>query len=416
MSPAGRVALAAAMLLGACKGKEPAGAPQGSAAGSAPAPTRVDDAGAAPTPAPPADWAARCEAALAGAPKVTPVRRIQAILDGCRPCGDWTPLLRWGTPTADGGPPLAAIEAAMNACSAYCKPQAQVAFLGTLEESRGKHAPKPWRRLGEACGDAVSAKPDTRYMSAPYFALDRIARAAAAQPKLAPLLAAIELPLPPLSSTGGAFVLAASPVTRPEAGPVYVTVTRMDLPAGTRTELTFGTLPRARLGAAGIAVDTGDVPYPGTPVTAKALAAALDKLAPDPAARIAVIAPAELPAQRLIDAVEAAGAHALVLAVEAAGAPEGWHLPGTIPVVLAAKEAPGALRLAAGASADDAIRELKSAPAQRLAVPPTIAIDDRATVATVAKLLGALAYRDVAAASLVRAPAPPGSPTGAKRP
>lgn len=419
MSTTGRVALAAAMLLAACKGKEPGDGAQGAAGGGSAAGAVAGSAGSASGSAAAgsaaggsagsaagstaaADWTARCEAALAGAPKVTPVRRIQSLLDGCRPCGDWTPLLRWGTPAIDGGPPLAAIEAAMEACSAYCKPDAKVAFLGVLEDSRGKRAPKPWRLLGEACGEAVSAKPDTRYMSAPYFALDRIARAAAAHPKLSPLLAAIELPLPPLASTGGSFVLATSPVTKPEAGPAYVTVSM--------TELTAGTLPRARLGAAGVTVTTGDVPYPGAPVTAKALAAALDKLAPDPAARIAVIAPKELPARRLVDVALAAGTHPLVLAVEAAGAPGGWHLPGTVPVVLGAKEAPGALRLAAGASVDDALHTLKSAPAEQLAAPPAIAIDDAATVENLAKLLGMLAYRDVPAASLARATAP------AKRP
>jgi len=371
-----------AATLAACKSKEPPPA----------APAQTADAGAA---APAADWAARCEAALAGAPQQQPVRRVQAILDGCRPCGDWAPLLGWNVLPADGGPKTAQIEAAMDACRAYCKPEAKTAFLGTLEASRGKHSPRPWRVLGETCGEAVSARPDTRYMSAPYFALDRIARAAAAHGKLGPLLAAIELPLPPLSSTGGAFVLPAAPAIAPDAGPVHVTVST--------TEITVGKLPRARLGAAGVTVEAGEALYPGAPVLPAALAAALDQLAAGPDARIAVIAPRAMAARRLIDVIAAAGEHRLVLAAAAAGSPEGWHLPGVVPVVLSAKEAPGALRLSLGESADGAIGALKQAPPDQLAAAPAIAVDDKATVEGLAKLLGALAYRDIAAASLRRA-------------
>jgi hypothetical protein len=381
-----RSSLLAAVLVAAlagCRSKEPPAA--------APPAAPAEDAGAAPA----ADWAARCEAALAAAPQQQPVRRVQAILDGCRPCGDWTPLLRWNVLPADGGPKSAQIEAAMDACRAYCKPEAKAAFLGTLDASRGKHAPRPWRVLGETCGEAVSARGGTRYMSAPYFALDRIARAAAAHEKLGPLLAAIELPLPPLSSTGGAFVLPAAPAIAPDAGPVHVTVST--------TEITVGKLPRARLGAAGVTVEAGEVLYPGAPVAPRGLAAALDQLAAGPDARIAVIAPKAMAARRLIDVIAAAGEHRLVLAAAAAGSPEGWHLPGVVPVVLSATEAPGALRLPLGESADAAIGALKQAPADQLAAPPVIAVDDKATVEGLAKLLGALAFRDVAAASLRRA-------------
>jgi hypothetical protein len=374
--------LALVAALAACKSKEPpptAAPPTGPAA--------VPDAAA-----PPADWAARCEAALTAAPGIKPVRRVQAILDGCRPCGDWTPLLRWNVLAADGGPRVAEIEAAMDACQAYCKPAAKAAFLGALEAARGKHAPRPWRELGEACGDEVSAKPDLRYLSAPYFALDRIARAAAAHGKLGPLLAAIELPLPPLSSTGGAFVLPPSPAIVPDAGAVHVTVST--------TEISVGPLPRAKLGPAGVTVLAGEAPYPGTQVAGKALAAALARLSPDPDGRIAVIAPKAMAARRLVDVAAAAGAHQLVLAA-AAGGPEGWSLPGVVPVVLSAKQAPGALRLRLGESPDAALRELKDAPAEKLAAAPAILIDDKATVEGLAKLLGALAHRDVSAATLV---------------
>jgi hypothetical protein len=384
--------LAVVAALAACKSKEPpptAAPPTGSA-----------PAAAATAAAPAADWAARCEAALAGAPQVKPVRRVQAILDGCRPCGDWTPLLRWGVLAADGGPKAAEIEAAMEACRAYCKPEAKALFLGTLDAARGKHAPKPWRELGEACGAEVSARPDGRYMSAPYFALDRIARAAAAHPRLGPLLAAIELPLPPLSVTGGAFVLPPAPAIVPDAGAAHVSVTT--------TEITVGELPRARLGPAGVTIHAGEALYPGAAVTPKTLAAALDKLSPDPAARIAMLAPKGMAARRLIEVVAAAGAHELVLAAAAPGGPEGWSLPGVVPVALSAA-APSAaatasgITLALGASPDAAIRALKDAPDAQLAAPPTITVEDKATVEGLARLLGALAYRDIAAARLQRA-------------
>lgn len=389
LTHAGRLALVAA--LAACRSKEPQPPPSEPPGGSAAA----SDAAAA---APAADWAVGCEAALAGAPKLRPVRRVEAIIDGCRPCGDWAPLLRWNTLTADGGPKLAEIEAAMDACQAYCKPEARTAFVGALDGARGKHSSKPWRDLAEVCREAVSGgRGDLRYMSAPFFALDRIARAAAAHPKLGPLLAEIELPLPPLSITGGAFVLPAAPTIVPEAGPVHVTVST--------TEITVGLLPRAKLGSGGVTVEAGEVLYPGATVAPKALAAALDKLPGGPDARVAMIAPKAMAARRLLDVVGAAGDHKLVLAAAVSGGPEGWHLPGVVPVVLAtaAKDAPGGLRLALGASPDAAILELKNAAAPQLAAPPAILLDDKATVEGLAKLLGALAHRDIAAASLARA-------------
>jgi hypothetical protein len=414
----GRIAALAALAaaLAACKSKEPpqAAPPAGSGASSSSGSGSGSAQAAQAAPAQAADWAARCEAALAGAPQVKPARRVQTIIDGCRPCGDWTPLLRWGVLATDGGPKAAEIEAAMDACRAFCKPEAKAVFLGALDAARGKHTQKPWRELGEACGAEISAKPDGRYMSAPYFALDRIARAAAAHDRLVPLLAAIELPLPPLSMTGGAFVLPSSPTIVPDAGAVHVTVST--------TEITIGALPRARLGPAGVTVDAGETPYPGAKVAPKALAAALDKLSPDPRARITMIAPKAMAARRLIEVVAAAGAHELVLAAAGTGGPEGWSLPGVVPVTLsvAAPAGPAAsgaadtagaagvagvpapLALTLGASPDDALRAIKDASAQQ-AIPPTITVEDKATVEGLAKLLGTLAYRDISAARLRRA-------------
>jgi hypothetical protein len=233
-------------------------------------------------------------------------------------------------------------------------------------------------------------------MSAPWFALDRIARATAAQPDLVPLAAALELPLPASSLTGGAVEVASSPVTKPDAGPVHVTVSMI--------EIRVGTLPRARLGATGVALDLGADPYPGKLVEPKQLAAALDALVPDRAVPIAVIAPHAMTARRLVDVVAAAPERVLVLAVAADGAPAGWALLGTLPVALTAKPGANALEWRADtASLDPLLREIKDKPAAELARPQTIEIGDAATVATVTTLIGALAFRDVKSVALVRA-------------
>jgi hypothetical protein len=384
-----RVLAAALAVLGACKGKSndaPPGPTEPKPAAPGP---NASDASA------PADWRADCEAALRSADKMTSVRRVTHVIDGCRPCGDWTPLLRWNTQPADGGPTLQAIELAMVACKAYCNGNAKDRFLGALDTARGKPGRTPWRALGEACKDEVGAAADTRYMSAPYFALDRIARAVAAEPALAALADKLVIPLPPVSITGVGYELPTAAVTRPEAGTVHLTVTL--------GELRYGALPSARI--AGGKLSLAAATYPGTLVDAKGLAAALDTYAgKDPATSISVIAPSGLPAARLADAIAAAGPRRLVLAVAAAGAPTGWSLPGTIPIALVAAEDKAGIVLAVDDSADAAIVTLKDLPAARLAARPTIAIGDKATVAVVAKLLGALAFRDVSAATLKRKP------------
>lgn len=376
-------AVALVLVVVACKGKDTP--PQ-----QAPPPTTSDAKAAAVR-----DWTTRCAAALRDAPKATAARRVQVVLEGCQPCGDWTPLLRWNTPAAEGGPSLEAIERAMTACNAFCNPDARQHFLGTLEEARGRATAKPWRLLGEACKADVSAVPEARFMSAPYFALDRIARATATQPALASLAGAVELPLPAWSITGAGFELASSPVTRPEAGPVQISVSQ--------ASFQVGLLPRAKLGATGLAVTMGPVPYPGAAVDAKGLPGALDQLTGKQArAQITVIAPSGMPARRVLDAVTAAGDRTLVLGVAANGAPEGWSLPAHVPVTLVTTPARDALVLSLGESADALIRQIKDAPAGKLAITPTVVLEDTATVASLAKLLGALAYRDVHAVALKR--------------
>ena len=335
-----------------------------------------------------------CRAAAARAPGLPATQRAQALLDGCRPCGDWEPLLAWNTPAAEGGPTRNAIEQAMLACKAFCEPNAKQRFLGTLDAARGQGTRTPWRFLGEICKAEVSALPDTRFMGAPYFALDRIARAIN-DPKL---LSAIELPLPALSITGVGVDLASSPLTVPEAGPAALTVDA--------SQILLGALPIATLSPAGLGI-SGD--YPGTPIAPKALAAALGTpaLAGHP---VALLAPNGLRAARLVEVIGVAGGHDLRLAVAAPG-PRGWTLPGTVPISLQGKPARGAgtgVRLVLDATGFEAMKAAKATPrAKLLRAPVTIAVDPSATVASLANLLGALGYFEVKTVVLVAPAAKP---------
>lgn len=350
----------------------------------------------APDPARPTDAAIAdanldaCRQAAARVPGLLANQRAQALLDGCQPCGDWAPLLAWNTPAADGGPTRAAIEQAMLACKAFCEPNAKQRFLGTLDGARGQDSRAPWRFLGDICKAEVSAVPDTRFMGAPYFALDRIARAIG-DPAL---LAAITLPLPAVSLTGVGLELPSSPLTAPDAGPAALTIDA--------SQILLGTLPVAQLSATGLQV-SGD--YPGTPIAATALAAALGK--PALAGRpITLLAPTGLAAARIVEVIGAAGGHDLRLAVAVPG-PGGWTLPGTLPIALVATpgRAGAGVRLALDASPDAAIQAARAtAGADLVRAPVTIAVGPTATVASLASLLGALGALEVKTVVLVASP------------
>jgi hypothetical protein len=370
-------ALLVALLLCACHDKD------------APKPSDGSDA-------PPAiDWA-KCDAALAKAPATPATRRVEVVLEGCQVCGDWQTLLRWNrAPTAKGAPKRLEIDRMMLACG-YCDPSAKQRFLGTLDDARGTESRTPWRFLGEICKDKVSAVPDARFMSAPYYALDRIARAASARPESAALLPAIDLPLPALSMAATGVELPSSPVTSPTAGPVQITVFK--------NELHVGRLPHAHLGAAGVSVVAEGEAYPGAAVTLPGLAAALDALSPDKTAPIAVLAPAQLPAARLVEVLGAVTGRKLWIGVAAPGSPEGWVLPGTLPITFRAAADPDATTWHVGDSVDTAIRELKDKPAAAFTHPPTVILDPGATVANLVKLLGAIAFHDIHEATILATP------------
>jgi len=366
----------------ACKGKktEDRPAPSGSGSDAAPA---ADD------------WAA-CQAALKLTPSLPATRRADAIIAACHPCGDWTPILSWQKLPADGGPTRTQIEDAMVTCKAYCEPNAKMRFLGTLDDARMKGTRTPWRELGEMCREHVSAVPDARYMAASYFALDRIARDVAARPGGPELLAPIELPLAPVSVSAVGITIPDSPLSKPELMRVGIMVTR--------SEISVGTLPVAKLGVSGVTV-SGDS-FPGRAVTQKELPEAIAKLG----GKAAVFAPSAMPASRLAEVVAGGWGETVYLAVTSQ-----TGIYGIVPIALtspASQKTPG-MRLALGASPDDAIKAAKAAGAEKLkAGTVMIDIDKTATVASLATLVGALAFFEVPAVALVGPPA--GGPLGAR--
>ncbi len=341
------------------------------------------------------DWG-KCDAALKQAPAIPQTRRVGVILEGCQVCGDWGPLLRWNrAPTAPGAPKRLEIEKAMLACG-YCDPSAKQRFLGTLDDARGTPTRTPWRFLADICKEKVSAVPDGRFVNAPYYALDRIARAVSARPESASLLAPIDIPLPPVSLGATGVELPASPVTTPTAGPIVITVLKAEVHAGR--------LPHAHLGASGVAlVSEGEV-YPGPTVELAALDTALAALSPDAATPVTLLAPAQLPAARLVEVINAVKTRKVLVGVAAPGSPEGWTLPGTLPVGFRTTADPAATTWHVGESVDDAIRELKDKPAAAFAHPPTVILDAGATVANLVKLLGAIAFHDIHEATILATP------------
>jgi hypothetical protein len=378
-------------VLPACKGSSREGQAKDPGTGSASA--ALGSAAAPPVDAQIADANVdACRAAAATVATLPRNKRTVALLEGCAPCGDWGPILGWSITEADGGPRRAAIEASLRACNAFCDDNAQQRFFGTFDSARGQNGRTPWRLLGEICKAAVSAVPDTRYMGAPYFALDRAARLIG-DPAL---LAAIELPLPAVGITGAGVELPGSPLMVPEAGPTSITVNDR--------ELVLGTLPSAKLSTGGVVV-AGD--YPGTAVAPEALAAALAR--PERSGHpAALLAPRELPASRIVDAVTAARGREIRLAV---GERQllGWVIPNTVPVALLAR-APGrpGAKFTLDASGFEALKAVKATPREELVrAPVTIAVDPSATATGLATLLGTLGFSDVKSVVLVKAPAAP---------
>jgi hypothetical protein len=268
---------------------------------------------------------AACDAAVKKAAAAPLDARPRILIEGCRVCGDWTPILHWNVPQQDGGPTRVAIEQAMAACHAWCEPTAKQRFLGTLDAARGTDTRTPWRMLAEVCHAEF---PEGRFLGGPYFALDRIARALASKGGAGDL-AAIELPLPPVSASGVGPVLADVDAVAPKVGEIAITVLG--------DKIFVGRMPRAHMGAGGLAVDMGRDGYPGSETDVAKLADALKTaIGGDATATITLLAPHAMPAQGLVAVAAAAAPVApLYLAANAAEAPDGWTLAAAIPVQLA---------------------------------------------------------------------------------
>lgn len=331
-------------------------------------------------PPPEGDWAV-CKAALEKAATAPPTKRIEMLIDACHPCGEWKPLLDWQTLQEDGGPNRKVVESTMAGCKAWCTPNAKVRFMGALDDARASKTRTPWRELAQQCGEEVSARPDGRFLNAPYFALDRIARWAATQPDGAKALEPIIIPLPAVTQTGVGVKLPDSAVTKPDVVPVQITITA----AG----ISVGTMPVAKLAANGV-LPQGD-PYPGKSVTVKQLAAEVRKLG----TKAAIFAHPNLPARAVLDAIGAAGVP-VVLAVTSSMGPPGWTQHGISPIELQrSKPTAGSVDLALDDTGNAAMAEVKKLGAELAKRSIYINVDEKATVASLATLLGALAYFEV---------------------
>ena len=279
---------------------------------------------------PKVDWAA-CELALAKAASVPIDSRVQILLAGCHACGaDWQPLLAWNREPGKGGPTREQIEQLMVSCDAFCTGDSKLKFMASVDKVRGQSVNTPWRQLENSCKAKVNGAADDRFMSAPFFALDRIARGAAAQGgTLAAKLAVIELPLPAVTISGAGPAL---PIAEPVGpmGSLQLTVLG--------GSIHVGRLPRGKLTAAGVTVDLGNPPYPGELVKLDQLAAKLTALVGnDKTQPITILAPHEMLAQPLVDIVAVAARIAPVqLGANAPESPLGWPLPAPIPIVLEA--------------------------------------------------------------------------------
>jgi hypothetical protein len=324
-----RRCLLLALVLVACKGKakdKPVEA-TGSATGSADVHPHIEQKPVEVN----IDWA-KCDEALGKAASAPLDARPQIVLDGCQACGgDWKPLLQWNLEPENGGPKREQVEQLLVACNAFCTGDSKMKFMAAVDKARGQNVNTPWRQLENACKAKVNGSADDRFMSAPFFALDRIARAAGARGgATADKLAALDLPLPAVTISGAGVVLPDSSGVTPKVGELQVTALG--------DAIYVGHMPRAKLTAAGVVAELGKVGYPGEQVQAKDLGAKLRELVGDDKTRtITVIAPHAMPAQTLVPIIATASSVAPVyLAANAYESPEGWQLAGAIPIALEA--------------------------------------------------------------------------------
>ncbi|MFN0253478.1 MAG: hypothetical protein ACKV2T_41805, partial [Kofleriaceae bacterium] len=233
--------------------------------------------------------------------------------------------------------------------------------------------------------------PDGRFVTAPYFALDRIARWASAQPDGAKLLEPIVISLPAVSQTGVGVKLPDSAVTKPDILPVQITVTA--------STMNVGPMPIAKLAANGV-LPQGE-PYPGTSAeSTKAQPNKLRDLAMKLGDRVALFANPQVPATRIRDAAAWSGMGGY-LAVTSSMGPVGWPQHGISPVKLTVgKPSPTEIAIILDDTGATAMAEVKKLGADAAKKSIRIVLEPNATVGGLATLLGALAYFEVTQVNL----------------
>jgi hypothetical protein len=295
--------------------------------------------------------------------------------------------------STEGGPARADLDAALHRCNAPCDTASARKMASALDTARGTENRSPWRVLGDSCKDKVSAVPDARFMSAPFFVLDRIGRAIGGRGgELAKLLAPLDIAIPAVTISGVGPTLPAGYTNVHTAGPAAITI------FGPETRI--GVLPRATLGPTGVTV-TGN--FPGE--LAPNLAAAVAKIGDAP---IAILAPEQLPAAKVVAVIALSqrtditldpkkpGRRPMELAVGSPSAPRSWQVPATIPVALNGQSGAADVRridITSGKVQDRAVRSDGR--------PVRITVDATSTVADLAKELAALSGEGIAQVELV---------------
>ena len=259
--------------------------------------------------------APRCE--LGSAASASFNARPQMLVDSCPVC-DWKTILAWSQDATRSD----VLQTALEKCDAFCTGDSKMKFMAGVDAARGTSNDTPWRKLALACGDKVDASADHRFMSAPYFALDRIGRALA---KANTPLDTLVVPLPAQSVAGTGVIL-------PTAAPDSIAAVVPDIAITLLGEqILVANLPTAKLGAKGVEVDMGKQPYPGKTVTVAELPAALNAMGADKSKWVALLAPTSMPADKLVPVVAAAApVVSLHLGVTAPTSPAGWQLPAVL--------------------------------------------------------------------------------------
>ncbi|MEZ4363332.1 MAG: hypothetical protein R3B48_24365 [Kofleriaceae bacterium] len=323
------------------------------------------DAGGAPPPS----WRITCPAALATLSSRPTHERAAAILRACEAC-PLRPLLRDRVVAARTAGWVAEIDAAIEACSGYCSPQARQQFLRHLQHQRDTEEPSatPWRELGAACPAELGWTPETQgFLGATWFALEHVARRVGRELPAALGAPVAPFPLPAVAAQGRGVEL-------PEvSAPALATPGRLAITL-LASQVMIGRLPWARLTEAGLQVD-GDYPGSPAPQLAEAVTAAAAKLTaaalqPEPAsddAPVTVLTPRGLPAARLAELLRGLDRPAQLAVAMPAALPE-YALPRVLPARLHATPRDGAPRLQVAAGAASAGAAAASAAADDAAL------------------------------------------------